>query len=190
MKILSTAWTVAVSVLAVAPLLPAQAPDRRPSIRIDIGSTSGPPETRVAVPITFTPGEGASIRRLRLTVRARGDGATFEALEPADVAKRENLQVVLHEATSSGTGRGQTSTLTMVVSLPPDSRGIPSGVLVLLNFRTNDGAEGATVYLTAAVEGTPVGSNQILPPHAVQTNEGTIDVLIPGNISVPALQLP
>jgi hypothetical protein len=78
----------------------------------------------------------------------------------------------------------------MVVSLPPDSRGIPSGVLVLLNFRTNDGAEGATVYLTAAVEGTPVGSNQILPPHAVQTNEGTIDVLIPGNISVPALQLP
>ena len=151
--------------------------------RVSLADASGGPGSRVEVPISFVPGEGVALGRLKLKITYRSVDLLFERIERAPAIDWEKVDVYLEDHKVSENDRSEYTTLTVVATLrsaAPDQDGLPRGILGSLRFRIRDDADGAIIGLIVRAEATAVRTGTSLPPSRVRERDGAIIVVAPG----------
>lgn len=160
-----------------------EAIDPKAITRVTLGNTSGKPGTSVAVPIYFTPAQGAEVGRLRLEVNYVSANLTFTKLDAGVAAEMGSVNLrsdVKEDKNDKGIA---TQVLLITASFPSaetPQKGIPSGLLGYLSLKINENDQPSSISLRTSAEANELGSNKAL--QNVRAVDGKVEVLATGSL--------
>ncbi len=188
-------WTIVlVSLVSVSYQLAAaqQAPrnsqdntpiDAKTTTRVALGNNSGAPGASVPIPIYFIPAEGVEVGRLQLDVTFVSVNMKFDKLDPGLAAELGKLKLASDVKLGKNDKGVETSTVTVLVSLPsdpPPDKGIRSGLLGYITLRISMTDRPAKISLHGSAEAAELESGK--PLKNVRTSDAEVEILAPGQL--------